>query len=285
MDLILSDTGSVSVFLYLFFIIIGLLSVFLVYRLITKENIEPDKLGKFLDYFKWVMVTLAISTVTLIVSDLFKERDQDVKELQYFDKYVSDVKNEREPLVRLQLVKYLSIVAPKGPMKKSWTNYYDALNMEYKMYLEEENKKRSAEKKLEEIQKQIREGNNVSTLKINEQIKLIEESQEKITLFNAPLTSSSGNWKEAEELEHQGFQFLIDKNVTAAINAFTNAENAFNGYHSVYEISRYLRNHRESLSDKNSSQWKFTYSTLIKEAKYNWKMPEEYKKRLIELSE
>ncbi|MDR6463358.1 hypothetical protein [Chryseobacterium sediminis] len=172
----LSNTGTVSFYLYLFFIVIGLLSIFIVYYLIKKGTLDPDKLENFLIYFKWVIITLAISTVTLIVTDLFKERDQDIKELEYFDKYVNDVKNEDRPLVRLQLAKYLSIVAPSGEMKKSWTNYYDTIKKEYDDYVEARSSLRQ------------------DTLKGNltpKQIKQNEENQRKVDLFETPLSSTT----------------------------------------------------------------------------------------------
>lgn len=172
----LSNTGTVSFYLYLFFVVIGLLSIFVAYSLLKKGNMETDKLDKFFDYFKWVIITLAVSTVTLIVSDLFKERDQDIKELEYFDKYVNDVKNEDRPLVRLQLAKYLSIVAPSGEMKKSWTNYYQTIKQEYDEYI----KAQSSLKR--------------DTAIVNptpSQMKKIEENQRKVDLFETPLSSTT----------------------------------------------------------------------------------------------
>ena len=175
----LSNTGTVSFYLYLFFIVIGLLSIFIVYYLIKKGTLDPDKLENFLAYFKWVIITLAISTVTLIVTDLFKERDQDIEELQYFDKYVNDVKNEDRPLVRLQLAKYLSIVAPSGEMKKSWTNYYDTIKKEYDDYVEAQNnlKKDSA-----------------IAHPTPQQRKQTEENKRKVELFFTPLSSNNAEW-------------------------------------------------------------------------------------------
>ncbi|KAA2224676.1 hypothetical protein [Chryseobacterium sediminis] len=175
----LSNTGTVSLYLYLFFIVIGLLSIFIAYYLIKKGSLDPDKLEKFLSYFKWVIITLAVSTVTLIVSDLFKERDQDIKELEYFDKYVNDVKSEDRPLVRLQLAKYLSIVAPSGEMKKSWTNYYDTIKKEYDDYIEAQNnlKKDSA-----------------IVNPTPQQIKQTDENKRKVELFETPLSSNNAEW-------------------------------------------------------------------------------------------
>lgn len=175
----LSNTGTVSFVLYFIFIAIGVVSLFWVYRLIQKTDIDEGKLDKFLDYFKWVVITLSISTVTMIIGDLFKERDQDVKELEYFDKYVEEVKVVNGQ-GRLQLSKYFSIVAPSGDMKKSWENYYKEVKKEYEDYL------------AALARKEKNEANENPTPEIKKQI---ESDDQKIEMFNAPLAvSTESEW-------------------------------------------------------------------------------------------
>jgi hypothetical protein len=69
------------------------------------------------------------------VSNLFKEREQDIKELEYFDRYVEDVKKADGIQERYLLAKYLSIVAPSGELKNSWKAYHESLTDEYQEYL------------------------------------------------------------------------------------------------------------------------------------------------------
>lgn len=102
---------------------------------IMKGTIDPGKLDKMIDLFKYAIVSVAIATVTLIVSDLFKEREQDVKELEYFGKYADDIKKVDGIQERFELSKYLSIVAPGGMLKNSWKDYHDTLKIEYEEYL------------------------------------------------------------------------------------------------------------------------------------------------------
>lgn len=215
-----SNTGTVSFFLYAFFILLGLASIFIAYRLIKKSNLESENLDKFLDYFKWVITTLAVSTVTLIISDLFKEREQDIKELEYFDKYVNDVKSQENPLARLQLAKYLSIVAPSGDMKKSWTNYYDTIQEEYDEYLI--------------AQKIIK--NDTLNNQTPEQIKKIEESQQKVELFETPLTNNINEPTEwyiiaGGDTNMDGANFELEKAIK--INANSNIIKKGNSYRTV----------------------------------------------------
>jgi len=174
----LSNTGTISLYLYLSFILIGFSSAILIFMLSKSKTLDFERLEKYIDYTKWLILSLAISTTSLIVSDLFRERDQDLKELQYFDKYVNDVKVEEKPLVRLQLARYFSLVAPSGEMKESWTSYYDTLRREYNVYLSAQIKK----DKLDTITKPT-----------PEQVRQINENERKIELFETPLSSDPIN--------------------------------------------------------------------------------------------
>jgi len=139
-------------------------------------SIPIERLDKMIELFKYAIVATAISTVSLVVADLFKEREQDVKELEYFDKYVEDVKKVDGIQERLQLSKYLSIVAPSGEMKESWEEYYKIVQEEY-----------------EEYQKLKSEVRNIDTLSnpTEEQLKKSEEAREAIYMFEKPIAKST----------------------------------------------------------------------------------------------
>lgn len=85
----------------------------------------------------------------------------------------------------------------------------------------------------------------------------------------------------ARKFEEEGFQFLINKDVNAAISAFTKSENSYNSYHQVYEIAKYLRKNRKKLSDKKLFFWKTAYTTILTE--YSYKMPQQYKLKMENL--
>jgi len=251
----LSNTGTVSFYLYLFFIVIGLLSIFIVYYLIKKGTLAPDKLENFLNYFKWVIITLAISTVTLIVTDLFKERDQDIKELEYFDKYVNDVKNEDRPLVRLQLAKYLSIVAPSGDMKKSWTNYYETIKQEYDDYIEAQNN----------LKKDSAIANPTP-----QQIKQTEENKRKVELFLTPLSSNNAEWFiiAAGNNDIGGANINLEKAIKINPNSsIIKKENSFRtvlmGYLSKAEAESQLEKVRNEVNPKSYIVRKSTWCNTI----------------------
>ena len=131
----LSNTGNISLLLYGSFIIITIVGMIVAYRVMLKGTIEEGKLAKMIELFKYAIVTVGLGTVAFIVTDLFKEREQDLKELDYFDKYVDEVKKADGIEERLRLVKYLSIVAPSGEIKRSWEEYYKVVSDEYREYL------------------------------------------------------------------------------------------------------------------------------------------------------
>lgn len=121
--------------LYGAFISITLVALAIAFYHVIKGSLPKEKLDTLVELFKYGVVTMAITTVGAIVSDQFKERDQDVKELEYFHKYV-DHATRLDGHDRLQLSKFLATVAPAGLMRDAWRNYYDTVRVEYMMVLE-----------------------------------------------------------------------------------------------------------------------------------------------------
>jgi len=172
----LANTGTISFLLYGIFILITVIAMFISFYQIKKGNIAMEKLDKMIELFKYVIVSTAMATVTLVVADLFKEREQDVKELEYFDKYVEDVKKVDGIQERLQLSKYLSIVAPSGEMKKSWEKYYKTVEDEYQEYIK--------------LKSELRSIDTISN-PTEEQILKTEKTKEAINMYEKPLASNN----------------------------------------------------------------------------------------------
>ncbi|MDI9311714.1 MAG: hypothetical protein QM535_16000 [Limnohabitans sp.] len=96
------------------------------------------------------------------------------------------------------------------------------------------------------------------------------------------IKSEENNVSNAKKYEEDGFKYLLEKKVELAIASFVKSENSYNSYHQVYEIARYLTKNKDVLKNKNSSQWKIVYKKIITE--FSWKMPNEYKEKLIKQS-
>lgn len=255
--------------MYSFVILVGIAFVFVVYRLINKSSLENDKIDKFIDYLKWVIITLSIPTTAVVIGNFYQERREAIEEMKYFEKYAGDVRDLTKIEERLQLVRYFSMVAPNSRIKKSWTNYYEEIKKDYDLV----SKPEYQEKKL--VEDSIKYKNNP------EKIQEIQEIRNKKALIEANMSLGKDIVK-AEKYENEGFQNLVDKDVFAAISSFEKSENAYNSYHQVYEIALLLKKDKVLLSDKKSSEWKSVYTKLVND--YKWKMPEEYKKKLTELA-
>jgi len=179
----LSDTGTVSLWLYGSFIMITIIGMIIAYLVMLKGKIESGKLDKMIELFKYAIVTVGLGTVAFIVTDLFKERDQDLKELDYFDKYVEEVKKADGLEERVRLVKYLAIVAPSGEIKRSWQEYYRVVEAEYREYLVLKAEEFLAEQPLFDT-------SNL-TVNIEDQVKKMKD-QSILNAAEKPLVSSTG---------------------------------------------------------------------------------------------
>jgi hypothetical protein len=92
--------------------------------------------------------------------------------------------------------------------------------------------------------------------------------------------ASENSLENAGEFEKKGYDFLLNKDVEGAIDAFVKSENSYNGYHQVYEIAKYLIKNKSDLSDRNSDNWKVVYQVIL--SQYSWRMPENYKVEIQE---
>lgn len=71
-------------------------------------------------------------------------------------------------------------------------------------------------------------------------IDMKSSSYKQSAVKNEPLARQ--RWKD-------GFAALVNNNIEDAVTAFTESENAYNGYHHAYELSRYLRSKENNATD------------------------------------
>lgn len=118
-----ANTGNLSFYLGICFILLAFAGLIFVYYLIKKNSIEEGKLEKLIELGKWFIASVAIVIGATIISDGFKEREQDVKEMEIFDKYVTTITEADNIEKRWLLAEYFSVVAPAGEFRKSWDSY------------------------------------------------------------------------------------------------------------------------------------------------------------------
>lgn len=132
----LNNTGNISFYLGVTFIIISLTGFVFAYVAARKKLLEPEALSKMIELGKWVIGSVAIIVSGSIISDGFKEREQDVKELEFFDKYVSTITQVEGVEKRWLLCQYFAAVSPEGQMRDGWIAYQKILDPVYKEYKE-----------------------------------------------------------------------------------------------------------------------------------------------------
>lgn len=118
------NTSDISIFLYLFFVLIALAGMAFIFYLITKSKLESDKIDRIIDVFKSVIITSAIGTVTLIIADQFKERKQDLDEMTAFKDYLPYVTDSTSSLDdKIYFCKFMVAAAPEGALRVAWQHW------------------------------------------------------------------------------------------------------------------------------------------------------------------
>jgi hypothetical protein len=128
---ILSDTGTVSLILYGFFIALTITAFIISIKIIKNDKIEKERFDKIVELFKFSIVTVSIATVTLIITDLFKEREYDKEEMTTFNTYIPQIIDSVSTLDRkITFCTFFSHVTPKGDLKNGWISFTRYLEKE-----------------------------------------------------------------------------------------------------------------------------------------------------------
>jgi hypothetical protein len=185
------NTSNLTIFFGIGIILLTLAGLIAAFVIVRKNIIEPDKLDKLIELGKWFIASVAIVVGTAIVSDSFKEREQDVAEIGVFDKYVTTITEADGIEKRWLLAEYFSIVAPPGELRDSWAHYKDYLKPKLDEY--RANKERIVDLASKE---QPTESDQVEIAKLQQQTTLVEQS---LVNRQTPIDQSSGNKANADE--------------------------------------------------------------------------------------
>jgi hypothetical protein len=111
-----------SLLLGVAFIIVSIIGIISIYAVIISKKASSEDIDKIIDLCKWFIVSVAITLSTSIVNDGFKEREQDIKEMEVFDKYVNTIALETIDKRKL-LCEFFASVSPDGEMRNAWKRY------------------------------------------------------------------------------------------------------------------------------------------------------------------
>ncbi len=163
----ISDTGSLSLWLSIFFILVSLCGIFVIYSIIKNKSIENENIDKIIELGKWFIVSVAITLSASIVNDGFRERDQDIKEMEVFDKYVNTILEADSLEKRRLLCDYFASVSPNGEIKKSWQEYKKSVQSDIE-------KDENIKKNIAEMKEKSKDLPPAESNKVNQEIYRLE---------------------------------------------------------------------------------------------------------------
>lgn len=211
-----------------------------------------------IELIKWFVGSVVIVIITLIIESGFKERETGIEEMKIYNEYVDIILKADNIEERWKLAEYFAIVTPTQRLRERWVKYQNILVDDYKRY-----------KGLDSVEAYIVSN---PTQNIIDSLVIIQEEKKEV---GGSLVKKS-NLQLAEQYESVGYDALLNKDMGEAIRNFKMSEDAFNGYHSVYEIYIYLLRKKKHFGNSDI-EWGAVYSDILN--KYSWKMPEEYKNK------
>lgn len=250
------------------------------------------KLEKFkliMEYVKWFIVSVVLVVIALIVDSGFKSRDQGLKEMTQYDKYLDVLVYNDNVGAKLKLTEFLATITTSKDLRKRWEVYLEKVKAEYEEYQRKDSvtkakldnlyqKDTLSKGELKTYEKLQKEKNEID-FQLSKDIKLPPSFIE----GGVGLKSSNKDLKAAQKWEEIGFDLLIKKDMVGAIEAFDKSENSYPTYHQVYEISNYLKKFLEKTGkDILDSSWKEIYKII--QDKYSYGMPINYKEKFLLLS-
>lgn len=268
----------------------------------TENKLEKYKLK--LNFIKWIVGTVGLTLIATIIKWGFDDRKQGISEVDFYNRYATEllVLNEN-PVKKRMLAQYFMNVIPSCKLKKGWQDYFIMVDSEYVFLKEEIGNKEKLYDKLDSIlivKKESKSLTKMEESRIERQLNKLKEEMAQYKEYykdyripanslTSPLSESlpsthfvknnNADIISAEKFEREGFELLLIKNVTRAINSFILSENSYNNYHQVYEIANLLKQRKPELLTKDPTVWKDLYALLLSK-EYNFGLPDDIKKRL-----
>jgi len=253
---------------YLVVIVLSVLVIAGTIRLLFNK-VPGEKLSLYIDFTKWIVVSVALVIIASVVDASFKDRAAGINEIEQYDKYVNMVVANDRIGAKKRLAEFYSLVTASEKLRIRWEKYYVIVEKEFNDSVE-------MYQKLRDTLSHITDSATKEQY-INRMSNLSDDLQTKVNT-GIPQTKA----QTAADFEGQGFTFLLDRDFEKAMEAFNNAEQSLHGYHSVYDILFYLRNHKELASPTNEAAWKQAYKDILK--KFPWGMPDDIKEKMEQAS-
>lgn len=167
-----SNTSDISLIVYGSLIFVALAFAIYIYHQVKNEKIAIERVEKIIDIFKYTIVSVSIATTTLIVADLFKEREYDKNEMQAFNEYIPYVVDTASIDKKLIFCQFFVSVTPEGNLKDGW--------VKWQTYLQKEKiKVEQIEKEMKIYANKIYQDTTIAKVDLAE-MQLLEQKRQKI---------------------------------------------------------------------------------------------------------
>ncbi len=233
-----ANTSSLSLYLGLTFIVIALIGSLAIAWAIFRTGIDQTKVDKLIEIVKWFVISVAIVIGASIISDSFKEREQDIKEIGVFDKYVTTITEAKGIEKRWLLAQYFSFVAPPGELRKSWEAYKVAIKPEFDEYRKSKDEENALEAKkkitnltnveetrLAEVQK-VNKVQEQSLVSKGEAGEILADEWLIVAATDTTLAAAQDELKKAQSLSPQAKIYKKGGSYITVIRSFISAEAA-----------------------------------------------------------
>jgi len=115
---------------------------------------------------------------------------------------------------------------------------------------------------------------------LSREIEQIRRSPAPAARVKPERASSSGGTRavRAAAAEQRGFEALLERDLTTAIQAFEEAKAVWPDYHNVAELLALLEERRTNLASGGDKGWRKLYRIIL--TRYSWGLPEDLRPRL-----
>lgn len=219
----------------------------------AEENRTPYALGRLvLDYLRVFMWPLVILVVIFIyqgdIRKILSEREVDIFGLR-IGKQVAEI--EKQTLAEIDDIRAL-LERQRGQGSGDVSDI--SKDIEAKLASLESNLNREIGR-IQQTQEQMEQA-----------------SRKRVPDESRPRPAASRS-ERAAAAERQGFEYLLNRDVDAAIEAFGKAFEIWPDYHNVQEIVKSLEQARERLRSRDDRSWNKLYRMIL--TQYSWGLPKD----------
>lgn len=121
------NAGNLSLLLGITFIVVAFIGLILFLFYFFSKSYDPVRSDKIVDIWKWTLGTFLVGIFASVISDGFKQREEDKNVMTAFNQYITIVVDTGTFDKKWQLCEFFVAVSPEGEMRNAWLRYEQKL--------------------------------------------------------------------------------------------------------------------------------------------------------------